>query len=137
MNARTPVPVYLVQAAGFLLLAIAWWGTSGSGKLETQVDWLVLAVAALLLSLASCLGWLFFGHRRIALRRAQLAAALRAKFDAVPAGAGAVRTDPVAATSMTHFHRAECQLVRGKDVRPGPRATHEQAGRTPCGVCRP
>jgi len=38
---------------------------------------------------------------------------------------------------MTHFHRDDCRLVTGKDVRRGTRATHEQDGRTPCGVSRP
>lgn len=129
--------VYVVQVVAFVLLAAAWWGTSGTGVLERQVDWLLVAIVALGVSLASCLGWLYVGRRRIALRRARLGAQVRAKFDAQPVPADAVRAELVAAESMTRYHRAGCQLAREKDARPSSREAHVYAGRTPCGVCRP
>lgn len=129
-------PVYTIQAVAFLLLAVAWWQVSGTGRLESQVNWLVLGIVALCVSLAACLGRLYAGRRRIALRRARLARAVEAKF-----GAGTVelaaRAELVATADMTRFHRADCQLVRGKDARIASRTAHESAGRTPCGVCGP
>ena len=136
MRARTPLPVYLTQLIGFLVLALAWWAISGTGQVESQVNWLVVAVAALGVSLAACLGWLFVGSRRIALRRMQLTASVAGKFAAVP-GPSMAPEELVAAVSMTRYHRADCQLVRGKEAPPDRRSAHEQAGRTPCGVCRP
>jgi hypothetical protein len=139
MSARAAAPgVYLVQAAAFCLLVGSWWAISGSGTLETQVNYLVLAVVALCVSLASCLGWLYVGRRRIALRRLQLAAQVGARFNSrATTAAPTVRIEFVSAASMTRYHHATCRLVRGKDVHPAARGAHEQAGRSACGVCRP
>jgi hypothetical protein len=43
----------------------------------------------------------------------------------------------VATSSMARYHRPSCPLATGKAVRAAGRATHEVAGRRPCGVCRP
>jgi hypothetical protein len=130
--------VYLVQAAAFCLLAGSWWAISDTGTLERQVNLLLPAVAALCVCLTACLGWVFVGRRRIALRRAQLAVQVAARFPGPStASDGARRAVLVAADSMTRYHRPGCQLVRGKDVRPDTRPAHEQAARRACGLCRP
>jgi hypothetical protein len=38
---------------------------------------------------------------------------------------------------MSFFHRADCLLMAGKEVRVAGRADHERAGRAACEVCRP
>ena len=133
--------LYVTTAVGAVVLAVGWWGTSGTAKLTHQIPWLCLAAGGLIVLGAGNSLWLLLGRRAVADRRRVLLAA----FDAlpVPAGPDAVpATDgagprPVAATGMGHYHRPDCQLVAGKAVRAATPATHEKAGRRPCGMCRP
>jgi hypothetical protein len=44
-------------------------------------------------------------------------------------------TTLVSASSMTRYHRPDCPLVSGKEVRPLSEARHRARGRRACHVC--
>ena len=134
--------LYAGSAIGAIVLLLAWWGTSGSIVLSTQVTWLAAGVGGLLVAGAFNTAWLVSGRRTLGQRQQQLLERW-ATSDAGPV-AGAMRSHDGAAPSvvvssptMTRYHRADCPLVAGKDVAPIDSTADEDLERRPCGVCRP
>src|SRR5258706_3797968 len=74
----------LLSAAG---LVVAWWGISGTARTATQITWLNVGVAAVVVGGLGNMTWLLQGRRALALRR-------RAVLAGIPVGA--LRTPTVA-----------------------------------------
>jgi hypothetical protein len=128
--------VCLAQLLAVAVMVIATAGSSHTASFDVQTKWLTLAVAGLALAVVVSAAWLMLGRRRVVRRRAHLSNTVAAAFDRPAAGPGAARA-PVATPQMSHYHRENCQLVRGKDARPASVIEHHRAQRTPCAVCRP
>lgn len=132
----TRLGFFAVQALAGAALALAWWGTSTTGEVSRQVDWLVVAVAALFVVVGANLGRMLVERRGLKLRRVRMARMIETAFGAVSTGVDEP-DDLVAAAAMSRYHRDSCQLVEGKVVRADNLAAHLQAARTACGVCKP
>jgi hypothetical protein len=133
--------LYGAVVVGFALVAVAWWGASGTARITSQVGWLNLGtVGVMLIGTGNCF-WLLLGRRAIGDRRSRLLASFAAA--GVPSTtetevqARADSEDLVAGAGMRRYHRVDCQLVRRKPVVPATRAEHEAEGRAACGMCQP
>lgn len=117
-------------------LVVAWWGVSGSAHTATQITWLNVGVAAVVVGGLGNMTWLLQGRRAVALRRRQLSTTLP---DVVTTGRaltdGSGRAVRVAVPGTSRYHRPECAAVAGKTVRQASLAAHRRAGRRPCGLC--
>jgi hypothetical protein len=127
--------IYATTFVGLLLVFLAWFGTSASVRLGSQVRWTNVGVAGVIVLGAGNLFWLLRGKRATGeLRRLVL--------PLVPLGderptAISTAGPLVAGPAMTRFHRVDCALVAGKDVTPASKDVHVRAGRDACGVCLP
>jgi hypothetical protein len=134
------VQIRIVVGAELIATAVvgfAAYKSTRTGSFSQQTDWVTVGVGGLAAAGLLSAIWLLRGRQRVARRRSILVDAANLAF--APAGA-AVETDefgPVASESMTHYHRAGCQLVRNKSVRAASVIEHHRAKRTPCAVCRP
>lgn len=121
---------------GLFLVGLAWYGASGTGYPATQVSWLAAAVmGSAVIAIVNAI-WLFFGRRNVGMRYHELFA----NWASEESDAGAVITpldQPVAAPGMRWYHRPNCHLTQGKDLRTAARVEHERNGLQPCGICRP
>ena len=140
-NTGDLVAVAAPVAVGGVVVIAAWTGASAKYKLDDQKGWIVLGVVGLLLAVVAQGLWV----RRMRKTVARHAAEVLAGTAALTAGpAVALASVPTAATvgdglvaaeGLTHFHRSSCPIARQRNWTPVPRATHEAAGRTPCGIC--
>ena len=127
--------VYATTFIGLLLVFLAWFGTSASVRLNSQVRWTNVGVAGVIVLGAGNLFWLLRGKRATGELRRLLLPRVPVH-DEAPIGAP--RAGPlVAGADMTRFHRPDCPLVAGKNVSAAGREAHTRAGREPCGVCLP
>lgn len=129
--------VVVAQVIATALVVLAANRAARTGSFDEQTDWVVLSVVGLAAAGVVSAAWLRTAQRRVAMRRARVLRTVNEAFRQVGADADAGDFAPVASPSMSHFHRAGCQLVRGKDVRPASVIEHHRAQRTPCAVCRP
>lgn len=140
----------ITMGLGGIVIAVAWYIAAGEATFGQQVGPLDAALAGLLLSGVGNLAWLLHGRRALGERRRLL---LPDVADAMGnAGAQAVAVGPlstsasaasaadvfVAGEGMARFHRPDCALATGRmGWTTVTRREHEDAGRRPCGVCRP
>lgn len=117
-------------------LAVAWWGASGTAQTGTQITWLNVGIAAVVLGGLGNMTWLLQGRRAVALRRRDLIAQLSLVLPA-PTATTAVGGDGmrVAVPGTQRYHRPDCAAVIGKTVERMAGPDHERAGRRPCGLC--
>jgi hypothetical protein len=140
----------ITTGLGGIVIAVAWYIAAGEATFAQQVGPLDAALAGLLLSGLGNLVWLLHGRRALGERRRLLlpdvadATASRAAPVVVVGppltAAGAVTVDDVflAGEGMERFHRPGCALAAGRTGwTTATRQEHEEAGRLPCGVCRP
>jgi hypothetical protein len=116
-------------------LVVAWWGASGTADTGTQIAWLNIGVASVVVGGLGNMTWLLQGRRAVALRRRDLLVGVAD--DAAPRVPAARRPvdTRVAVPGGTRHHRPDCVAVAGKTVTRGSTAKHEKAGRRPCGLC--
>jgi hypothetical protein len=134
------VIVGLLAGAG---LVVGWVGVSGTVRLDTQAGWLGLGIASMLLGTLGMVGWLVIGLAAVTRLRRTVIEDLTARSvrreAAHPAQVEAADGDRLfgITAGMRRYHRAECELLAGKE----PRWLDEQAlvfaGTRPCGICRP
>lgn len=144
---RTTVPwtssdattAFVMTMLGAGAVSVAWWGASGTGRLDRQVMWTVVAVLGLIVIGVASFTWLLSGRRAVALRRENL-------LDDVdrfvsPFG---VRTSTsvdgmrfLTIAGSQRYHREGCQLVRGKDAARLPGDGSALDGLRPCEMCEP
>jgi hypothetical protein len=131
-----------VGALGGMAVLAAWIGSASSPIVRDQAAWGAVGVGGTFCVIGACFFWVTSTRQVVALRATTLRAEIAAGASAVrpPSRAQQPVAGPmtlVAAATMVHFHRAGCRLAAGKPVQPAGRHEHEQAGRTPCGVCEP
>lgn len=130
--------LYWLNAAGATLAVLGWWQASDAITVRSQVPWTNVAVAGLILSGLGNALWLVAGRRAVYEAQKTLSPSLR--HSPIATGEAMRPTEDeraVSAEGWTRYHRPDCILVRGKAVFSEPARRHLQAGRSPCGVCRP
>ena len=145
MTAQSRLAARLAAAVGVLggvAVVAAWIGSASSPIVHDQAAWGAVGVGGTFAVIAACFFWVASLRQVVALRattlRAEIAAgaaAVRPASKSQPPAAGPATL--VAAATMAHYHRPGCRLAATKAVEPAERHEHEQAGRTPCGVCEP
>jgi hypothetical protein len=136
--------LFLFNALGGFVLLLGWVGISGTARLSHQFAWLSLAIVGFLAAGVGNGIWLLSGRRTIG-RRMQTLLDLDALGENVgsvpPVSTARVRpVDPmvfVAPDAATRFHRADCMLVRSKQVHEGGRDEHRRNGLVACEICQP
>jgi len=132
------VAIYVTTGLGLALVAASWWGTSGTVVVHDELPWLQVGIVGLVVLGTGNGVWLLAGRRAVGQRRRLLVADV--DVDSLPRPGVAVTAEhplPVAATGMRRFHRPECPLALGKPVVAATPDEHLEAGRAPCGICRP
>jgi hypothetical protein len=136
--------LFLFNAIGGFVLILGWVGISGTARLSHQFAWLSLAIVGFLAAAVGNGIWLLAGRRTVG-RRMQSLLDLDALGEPVgslaPVSMAQARpVDPtvfVAPSAGTRFHRADCMLVRSKDVRVAGRDEHRRNGLVACEICQP
>ncbi|HSZ36066.1 MAG TPA: hypothetical protein VK773_03160 [Acidimicrobiales bacterium] len=139
----------ITTGLGGIVIAVGWYIAAGEATFGQQIGPLDAALAGLLLSGIGNLAWLLHGRRALGERRRLLLPELADATTGVDTRAGVVSplSTPteqasvdvfVAGEGMERFHRPECALASGRSGwMTTTRRGHEDAGRLPCGVCRP
>jgi hypothetical protein len=140
----------ITTGLGGIVMAVAWYIAAGEATFGQQVGPLDAALAGLLLSGLGNLVWLLHGRRALGERRRLLLpdvaeARVSAVAAVVVSGPPSTSTGAPSATDvflagegMERFHKPECALAAGRTGwTTATRREHEDAGRRPCGVCRP
>jgi hypothetical protein len=131
--------LFFMTCGGLGALFISWWAASGTGKLNRQITWMVVAIVAIVVIGAGNFLWLLAGRRAVGARRRRLLEGLE-NLDAgvLAAGAGGALTDApafLAVAGTSRYHHPSCLLVRGKaasSVDP-----KKRRGLKPCEMCCP
>jgi hypothetical protein len=123
------------------MLLTGWFQASGRATLNAQIGPADIAVGGAVLFCAANVMWIMRGRRALGERiRLSLEA-----FDSDVAGSDhGWSAAPVgefdllvAAPGTRHFHRKLCYMVAGRERLENSEEGHRDAGRKPCGVCRP
>jgi hypothetical protein len=121
---------------GALLIAVGWFGASGTKTFAKQLLWVNLAVVGSALAATAQASWLLRGWRRVgALRREVLASYPRRPASALARAEGLSddHGSHVTVPGTRRYHRRTCLLVRGKEAT----RVRGSADLEPCDVCRP
>jgi hypothetical protein len=122
-----------LSAAG---LAVAWWGASGTARVNGLITWVNVGVVAVVVGGLGNMTWLLQGRRAVAARRRRLLPNVPAATTRTPAAPVPDRDEVrLAVPGTSRHHRAGCAAVAGKAVERMSAAEHERAGRRPCGLC--
>jgi hypothetical protein len=135
---------------GGIVVVVSWYVAAGEATFSQQVGPIDAALAGLMLSGIGNLAWLLHGRRSLGERRRLLlpdiaeattrmaAPALLVAATSAPALATAVEEVFLAGEGMERYHRLDCALATGRTAwTTATRRVHEDAGRQPCGICRP
>lgn len=134
---------------GGIVIVVCWYIAAGEATFGQQIGPVDAALAGLMLSGVGNLAWLLHGRRALGERRRLLlpdvvvTSAVEVPVAAVatvtpPSGTPAVGEVFLAGEGMELFHRPDCALAAGRTGwTTATRREHEDAGRKPCGVCRP
>jgi hypothetical protein len=141
-NRPARVTVLAGNATGLLLVLVGWWQVAGRRDVASQVSWLCLSVTGLLVAGVANGLWFALGRRALLDARLRLRTAAVGRIgrrNAVSAPEGHDRPGDLVATGprMSRYHRADCVLVRGKELGWIAMTDPQIAGRTPCEVCTP
>lgn len=134
------VRIYLSTGLSVILIVAGWWGASGTIDTATQTAWTAVSIGGLIIAGTGNALWLLHGRRAVAeQQRRLLSLPVTARAETAPRREEARPTEDVvvATDTMTRYHRPDCPLVAGKDVRAAEVRDHQQKGRRPCGVCTP
>jgi hypothetical protein len=126
--------VALVLGAALVLLS--WWGAGGTARLSSQLAWVPVGMAGLVVLGVATAVWILVGRRAVRDRLAAMGPMLPTGSGRPLAAAEPVET-PVAVTGTSRYHRPSCVLVRGKRVSAATASDHEAGGRRACPICRP
>lgn len=142
----------VVVAVGLVLFLIGSSQVSNQVTYDDQVPGLNLAILGTVLANMAGISLLLAGRHAVAGRRVEVLGAVppiprgpgpratklnAARLNAAGQNATAqVATDLLLGSDdLRHFHRGSCALAADRDWPARSRGEHEQAGRTPCGVC--
>jgi hypothetical protein len=129
---------------GAIGLLAAWIGGRNETNVASQLGWLKIGIAAVVIAGAGNAAWILAGMRAVGLRRheqlVRTPGTLALATTRASAGHrvarqldGALVHGPL----MTRYHRASCPAVANRMVEPASLAEHLEAGRQPCGICCP
>jgi hypothetical protein len=129
----------VLVAVGVVLFVVGASRVNNEVVYDNQVPGLNLAVLGAVLASAAVASLLLSGRRAVSGRRVAVLGALPQIARRLPEDATAhVAAEVlVASDDLRHFHRGSCALAADRDWTARSRREHQQAGRTPCGVCRP
>jgi len=131
------------QVLAAAVLAGAWFGLSDELVFTRQIPLLDLAVVATAAGGMANVAWIVQGRSAVRRRTAAFQRRVAVVLPATAAAPAASESAPavamgggiVSAARMTRYHRPDCPLLDGKDVRPV--SGTEQRDRRACGVCQP
>lgn len=123
-----------VMAIGSIVWFVGWWEVSDRATMESQLSALNIAVLGMLVIGAGQTLWFLRGRRAVHDRRRLL---LGVDVRTSSTTAVAPVDEDRFAGSERFYHRVDCAMADERNWTPSPRAVHERAGRTPCGVCAP
>jgi hypothetical protein len=131
--------VAIVLMIAVVGLVIGWFGISDTVDLNDQTRWLGFGIGALMLGGFAMVGWLLRGLIRVATLRREVLAVLdrRHPASAAPTPVLTDRQGLGTVVGMRRYHRADCQMLAGKDVTLAAATAHVEAGLAPCPICRP
>jgi hypothetical protein len=131
----------LVAAGGTAMCAVAWWIASGDEPFRRQLTMVGISGIGVVLNLIAATAWVGRGRAVVRERMSELVRSgvgeLTANRPLVLRSVDLTVSEPVGAAGLRRYHRPDCTMAAGQGWRPAPRAEHEEAGRRPCGVCRP
>jgi hypothetical protein len=131
----------LLTVLGVVGLLTAWLGISDTVSLPRQSRWLGLGIGSVVLAGLGVVLWLAAGLTNLGrLRRevfAELARRAVTQAQHEPDASIEHATEWGIANGMRHYHRADCELLDGKDVRWLDAAAVAASNTVPCGICRP
>ncbi len=143
----------LATGVGGIVIAVSWYVCAGDASFTRQIGPLDAAVAGAVVSGLGNAMWLLRGRRVLGERRRALLADPVVAVDAAagdavrkvstsasPGPATSAISEPdvfVAGEGLLRFHSPDCILAAGRAWTSATREHHEDAGRLPCGVCRP
>jgi len=121
------------EIPSLIAIVACYIGAKHTETWDNQLYWVVGAIAAMLLAGAGWTGWLLVGSRALRRRQRQLAeVTVRFGLRKSPQASFEVT---VTGPKMTHFHRPDCPLARGRKVTTATAEEQLARGLTPCGVC--
>jgi hypothetical protein len=131
------VRLMVTNALGLVLIAAGAIEATGSGSAKTNLAWLNLSLAGLIVSGVGNGLWLFRGRQAVTSARVMALSLFMAEpTDIAYEHAG--ETSPlVSGSEMTRYHRAQCALANGRSLHVASRTAHEADGLLPCEVCNP
>lgn len=125
------------NAAALILVVLAWYQISGENSIRTQLTWLEVCIGGAVIAAIVDAHWLLRGRRMVNQATAAALEPLRELdlgFDTVDVPRQADAEPVLWVPGTERFHRADCALVAGKDVRV---VTAAQRGQLEgCEVCR-
>lgn len=134
--------LFLSTTVGMLAVDTAWWGASGTGRLDHQVTWTVVAILGVVALGVGNFFWLLAGRRAVGSRLADVLVALELHADRADAGRAVAGLDAAVAADVTvvlegatRYHRPSCLLVQGKSMAPATEQQRDDQRR--CEMCRP
>lgn len=132
------------NVVGAVLIAVAWFGASGTTSVRTEANWLTLGIVGAVVGGSGDGAWLLAGLRSVAVRRRGLAGrapvglaeTLTGEMVSLVARGEPGRNDSfVAVAGLGRYHHRTCAAVSGRDVVAASADEHSTAGRRPCGLC--
>jgi uncharacterized membrane protein YidH (DUF202 family) len=121
-----------------VVIALSWYGSSGTRQPSRQVRWVAVSIIGLTLSAVTNAVWLLRSRRAIGRGLRSLPATLGWVGQPTATVARPGREEIfVASGSSTLYHRPACVFAEGRADRSGPRDQHQRAGLSPCEVCEP
>jgi hypothetical protein len=152
-SAEDLIRLVLAVGTGGIVLVVSWYVCSGDASFNLQFGPLDVAVAGLVVAGLGNVMWLLRGRRAVGERRRALlpdpviAAVIGSVGETrrrlTGSGVDEIRSAGVeqellvAGEGLVRFHRSGCALAAGRTWTISTRQEHEDAGRLPCGVCKP
>ena len=140
----------VLVGAGAVVVAVSWYLAAGDSSLNQQIGPTDAAIGGVVLAGLSNVGWLLRGRRAIGERRRRLLPEMAVPEQVRVIGRSTPSEEPLHAAvgtpeaiylggeGLERFHRHDCPLAVGRsEWMAATRQAHEQAGRRPCGMCRP
>lgn len=129
-----------LAVVGAIVVLAGWEGISQTDDFNTQLLWIVVGAAGVIIAGLGAALWLVAGFRNVRARMLALPAETARRVSVLDASSAApaatVSSGYVTADGMTRWHRVDCPLAAGKQ---GVRAIDPMKSPQlrPCGVCTP
>jgi hypothetical protein len=128
----------VMAGVGLAVIAVSWYGSSGTRQPSQQVRWVAVSIVGLTVSAVANVAWVLRCRRVIGRALRTLPATLGwVGSSASQAAAPESEEIFVTAAPSTLYHRPDCVFAAGRTVRSASPAAHQRAGLSPCEVCEP